>query len=69
MTRLPNKKRKRVRDHKKLVFTSAVWARWLIDQRWAAPSPDERTLRLRACIAEFRHCLGVDSQTVTHHEH
>ena len=54
----PARRRKRVRDNKKLVFTPVVWARWLMDQRWAAPSPDERTLRLREGINEFRQRLG-----------
>jgi hypothetical protein len=62
MTR-PNKQRKRVRDHKKQIFTPAVWARWLIDQKWAVPLPDERTLRLREGIADFRQRLGFTTDT------
>ena len=60
MTRLPNERRKRVRDHKKLVFTPAVWAQWLVEQRWFKSSPDETTLRLRAGIADLRHRLQVE---------
>jgi hypothetical protein len=41
----------RVRKPRKTVFTPAIWARWL------TPPPDERTLRLRAGIAEFRRSL------------
>jgi hypothetical protein len=52
MTDLTNKHRKpypRVRKPRKTVCTPAIWARWL--------TPDERTLHLRAGIAEFRRSL------------
>jgi hypothetical protein len=60
MTDLTNKPRKpypRVRKPRKTVFTPAIWARWL------TPPPDERTLRLRAGIAEFRQRLRFFSNT------
>jgi hypothetical protein len=56
-----NKRRKpypRVRHPRKTVFTVAMWAQWMIEQAWSKPPPDERTVQLRAGIAEFRHRLG-----------
>jgi len=60
LTGLPNKRRKpypRVRAPRKTVFTTAIWVRWMVEKGWPIPSPDERTLQLRAGIAEFRQIL------------
>jgi hypothetical protein len=62
-----NKRRKKpypsVRKPRKIVFTPAIWVQWMIEKGWLTAPPDERTLHLRAGIAEFRHRLGVDSHT------
>jgi hypothetical protein len=60
MTDLSKKPRKpypRVRKPRKTAFTSAIWVQWMVVKGWLTPSPDERTLHLRAGIAEFRHRL------------
>lgn len=48
----------RVRNARKTVFTP-IWAQWMVEKGWSKRSPDERTLHLRAGIAEFRHRLRV----------
>jgi hypothetical protein len=66
MTDLINKRRKpypRVRKPRKTVFTPAIWVQWMVEKGWLTAPPDERTLQLRAGIAEFRHRLGVVSDT------
>jgi hypothetical protein len=71
MTGLTNKRRKpypRERRPRKTVFTPAVWARWMVEKGWLTVPPDERTLQLRAGIAEFRHRLGVVTHTEAHHD-
>jgi hypothetical protein len=59
-----NKRRKpypSVRHPRKTVFTPAIWVRWMVEQAWSKPPPDERTLHLREGIAEFRDRLRVVS--------
>jgi hypothetical protein len=55
----PRKPYPSVRNPRKTVFTPAIWARWMMEK---AP-PDERTLQLRAGIAEFRRRLRIISHT------
>jgi hypothetical protein len=47
----------RIRRSRKTVFTPAIWARWMVENGWLTPPPDEKTLQLRAGIREFRHRL------------
>ena len=42
------------RQPRKTVFSAAMWARWLAEQPWASPSPDEQAVHLREGIEEFR---------------
>jgi hypothetical protein len=66
MTDLINKRRKpypRARKPRKTVFTPAIWTRWMVEKGWLRAPPDEKTLHLRAGIAEFRHRLGGFSHT------
>jgi len=53
----PQKRRKpypRRRQPRKTPFTAAMWSRWLSEQPWASPSPDEQTVHLRTGIEDFR---------------
>jgi len=66
MTRPTYKSRKpypRIRKPRKTVFTRAIWVQWMIEKGWLTALPDERTLHLRAGIAEFRHRLRGFSHT------
>jgi len=53
----------RVRRSRKTVFTPAIWLRWLVENPRLTPPSDERTLHLRAGIAEFRHRLHIVNHT------
>jgi hypothetical protein len=64
MSGLTHKRRKpypSVRQPRKTVFTAAMWGHWMVEQTWAKPPPDERTLQLRAGIVEFRDRLRAVS--------
>jgi hypothetical protein len=52
-----NKPYPSVRRPRKIVFTPTMWVRWMVEQAWSKPPPDERTLHLRTGIAEFRESL------------
>jgi hypothetical protein len=50
------------RKSPKTVFSAAMWARWLMDQPWASPSPDEQTVHLREGIEAFRQRVIVGKE-------
>jgi hypothetical protein len=66
MTDLTQKRRKpypSVRKPRKTVFTPVIWVQWMIEKGWSKQRLDERTLHLRAGIAEFRDHLRVVNHT------